>query len=79
MTCRELVRRLGACVDGELSPEARAAVDAHVAGCAECAAYVTTYRKTVRVAKDACRDDDRPRADVPGELVDAILAARPKR
>lgn len=38
MTCAELDARLDALLDGELTPPERAAVEAHLAGCAACAA-----------------------------------------
>jgi anti-sigma factor RsiW len=79
MTCRELVNFLGAYLDGELSERVRRRFDEHLAACTECSAYLETYRATVRLARGAFRDLDGPvPADVPEDLVKAILAARKK-
>jgi len=80
MTCRELIDFLGAYLDGELSQEVRLRFDEHLAGCPECSAYLETYRATVRFTRGAFRDLYGPvPADVPEDLVKAILAARRKR
>lgn len=79
MTCRELIDFLGAYLDGELSEEVRLRFDEHLAACPECSAYLETYRETVKLAKRAFKDPDDPvPADVPEDLVKAILAARRK-
>jgi len=79
MTCRELIDFLGAYLDGELSDEVRRRFGEHLAACPECSAYLETYRATVKLTKGAFRDPDGPvPADVPEDLVKAILAARRK-
>jgi anti-sigma factor RsiW len=75
-TCRELIDFLAAYLDGELAPEVRAAFDTHLSLCPDCVAYLASYRETIRLGKQACEPDGELPADVPGELVDAILAAR---
>jgi len=80
VTCRDLVGFLGAYLDGELADDVGRRFDAHLAACAECAAYVHAYAETVRVAQGAFADRDAPvPADVPEDLVQAILAARGRR
>ena len=80
MTCRELVDFLGAYLDRELSDDVRRRFEEHLAACPECAAYLETYRDTVRLAKDAFPDpDDTVSMSVPEDLVKAILAACRKR
>jgi len=78
MTCHELIEFLSAYVDGELSEDVRFRFDAHVAACPECSAYLKSYEATVKLAKAARSSDDRVPADVPEDLVKAILAARRK-
>lgn len=79
MTCRELTDFLGAYLDGELAADVRRRFDEHLAACPECAAYLETYRETVKLAKTAFADPDAPTpASVPEELVQAILRARRK-
>jgi len=77
LTCREFVEFLGDYLSGELSPDQVMAFDAHLARCPSCVNYANTYRETTRLAKAALRCDEEPvPADVPEELVRAILAAR---
>lgn len=79
MTCRELVDFLGAYFDGELAEDVRRRFDEHLAGCSECSTYLATYRDSVKLAKTAYQSpDDTVPADVPEDLVQAILAARRK-
>jgi anti-sigma factor RsiW len=76
LTCRELIEFLGAYLDGELAAEQRAAFDLHLSRCRACVDYLTGYREAIRLGKQACDPQAELPADVPSELVDAILAAR---
>ena len=77
MTCRELVEFLMAYIDGELPEADRRTFEAHLSDCAQCAAYLRSYRETVRLGRAAFADPDEPvPPDVPEQLVQAILAAR---
>ena len=76
LTCRELIDFLAAYLDGELAPGPRAAFEAHLSRCPACVDYLASYRETIRLGKKACEPDAELPADVPSELVDAILAAR---
>ena len=78
MTCRELIDFLAAYLDGELEPETRERFERHLSLCKSCVDYLATYRETVRLGKQACGPDDSLPEDVPSELVDAILASRPR-
>lgn len=40
-------------LEGVLSPQQRAAVDAHVAECPRCLAFITSYRETPRILRQA--------------------------
>lgn len=40
-------------LEGVLTEDVRAALDAHVAGCQRCAAFVDSYRATPRLLKEA--------------------------
>jgi anti-sigma factor RsiW len=77
VTCRDIADFLLAYVDGGLSPAARDAVDAHLAVCPDCVAYLREYLQTIAAAPDAFADDDV--VDVPEPLVQAILASRGPR
>jgi anti-sigma factor RsiW len=79
MTCREVIDFLGAYVDGDLAEDVRLRFERHVAACPPCAGYLESYRDTVRLAKDtARRPDESLPAEVPEDLLKAILSARRK-
>jgi anti-sigma factor RsiW len=40
-------------LEGVLRADVRAALDAHVAGCERCTAFVSSYRDTPRILRDA--------------------------
>jgi anti-sigma factor RsiW len=80
MTCKEFSEFIVDYRSGGLPPAVRAEFETHLAECADCARYLKTYEDTIRLARGAfgAADDDPVPADVPEELVQAILAARGK-
>ena len=74
--CRELIDFLAAYLEGELEPEPRADFERHLSLCPACADYLASHRETIRLGKQAREPDLELPADVPRELVAAILAAR---
>jgi len=77
VTCRDLVTFLMEYLDGTLSQVERSRFDQHLGTCPECTTYVQTYRQAVRLGKQAlAADDERVPADVPEDLLQAILAVR---
>ena len=79
MTCREFADFMMDYLSGELSSESRAQFDHHLSVCSNCRRYLASYRETVTLGKRAFEDDAaRVPAEVPEELVKAILAARPR-
>ena len=80
MNCREFVDFLMAYIDGELPEAERSVFDAHMVDCPPCQTYLETYKETVQLGQDLCRDSDGPIPDeVPERRVAAILAARPRK
>jgi anti-sigma factor RsiW len=80
MTCREFIDFLMQYSDGELPASERSRFDDHLAECPSCEAYLKTYEATVKLGKWAfCHPDDPVPADIPEQLIQAILAARQKR
>jgi anti-sigma factor RsiW len=79
LTCRELVEFLADYLAGELATDQRTAFEGHLVECAECLAYLRSYRATVRAAREVCQAGEVLPADVPDALVRAIVAARPRR
>jgi anti-sigma factor RsiW len=51
--CVSGVKLLMDYLEGVLSPEVRAALDEHVAGCERCAAFVASYCETPRIVREA--------------------------
>lgn len=77
ITCREFVEFLWAYLSEELPRDQRFEFDAHMAICPHCVNYLDTYVKTVDLEKTAYEHADEPvPADMPDEIVAAILAAR---
>jgi anti-sigma factor RsiW len=78
MNCREFTDFLHEYLFGDLPAEERAEFENHLAECSGCVAYLDGYRKTIALEKAAFADPEnlRSRADVPEELLQAILRAR---
>jgi anti-sigma factor RsiW len=53
VACMSGVELLMDYLEGVLPPDLRAALEAHVAGCERCAAFVASYRETPRILRDA--------------------------
>ncbi len=51
LRCRDIVDLLHDYLDGALEPAAREALEAHLAGCRDCSAFMKTYRGTVRATR----------------------------
>ena len=80
MTCREFADFMMDYLSGELSSESRAEFDYHLSVCSNCRRYLASYQETVKLGKRAFEDDDaNVPAQVPDELMKAILAARPRQ
>lgn len=77
MTCRELVAFLLDYFEGQLAQGQRTKFEEHLKRCPPCLAYLKSYQQTVEMGKTVCHNlgDDVP-ADVPEELVQAILASQ---
>jgi anti-sigma factor RsiW len=67
-------------LSGELPSEIVARFEHHLTVCPNCVAYLSNYRDTVALGRDAfvAEDADVP-GDVPGDLIQAILTSRPPR
>ena len=53
VACSSGVELLMDFIEGVLPPDVSAALEAHVAGCARCAAFVASYQATPRILRDA--------------------------
>ena len=55
VVCMSGVELLMEYMEGALTPDVRAAIEAHVAGCPRCDAFIASYRETPRIVRDATR------------------------
>jgi anti-sigma factor RsiW len=77
ITCRELVDALDDYVAGRMAGAELETFEKHLAVCPDCVNYIESYRRTVELERAAFADlDTAPPADVPEDLIVAILAAR---
>ena len=76
LTCRELIDFLDDYVAGTLPGPQRERFDEHLGRCAACVRYLRGYQGTMRAVALSFAPEAAPPADVPEELVGAILAAR---
>lgn len=51
LRCRDIVELLAEYLDEELDRATAEALEAHLADCQECMAFISTYRGTVRMAR----------------------------
>jgi anti-sigma factor (TIGR02949 family) len=66
--CAEIIRRLDEYVDRSLGPRERRQVEAHLAGCLDCAAKFRFEAALVTAIRERLR-----RIDVPSHLVESVL------
>jgi anti-sigma factor (TIGR02949 family) len=52
MSCQEIWREISNYIDGDLSPELRAQLEVHLAGCRHCAALLDSTRNVVVLIAD---------------------------
>jgi anti-sigma factor RsiW len=76
MKCSEFVEFVMEYLDGTLGESERCVFEGHIEQCPPCVNYLASYRETVRLGNSICGPGDEVPADVPEELVQAILAAR---
>jgi anti-sigma factor RsiW len=69
MNCRALVELVTDYLEGALPDEERARIDAHLAGCDGCTAYLEQMRTTIRLTGMLTEDQ------IPAEARDALLGA----
>ena len=68
IACASGVELLMDYLEGVLPPEVSAALEAHVAGCERCAAFVASYRETPRILRTATS------IDLPPDIQDSLRA-----
>ncbi len=68
VSCASGVELLMGYLEGVLPTEIAAALEAHVAGCPRCEAFVASYRETPRIVREATA------AALPAELEQSLMA-----
>ncbi len=68
IVCRSGVELLMDYLEGVLTPDVNAALEAHVAGCTRCTAFVASYRQTPRILRTATV------TELPPEIRDSLHA-----
>ena len=76
MTCQEATSFISDYLAGELDAETRAAFDYHLSLCPNCVQYVADFERTIQLGQGAYPAAEDPGADVPEDVVAAILKAR---
>ena len=80
MTCREFADFMMDYIAGQLPAESRALFERHLSRCPKCPKYFEQYKATLAAGKAAFeRPDEEVPADVPEDLIQAILATVPGR
>ncbi len=74
MNCQQATALFSDQLEGLLTGERRAALEAHLESCSECGPSFASLAATVEIARDAYADDTEP--PLPDDLVASILAAR---
>lgn len=69
LACAQGVELLMDYLEGELAADVVARIDAHVASCARCQAFIASYRATPEILRRATR------TTLPAELSRSLLAA----
>ena len=69
VVCRSGVELLMDYLEGVLTADVRAAIEAHVAGCPRCESFIASYLETPRIVRDATR------IEMPADLQASLLAA----
>ena len=69
LICVSGVELLMEYLEGALAPDTHAAIDAHVAGCPRCQAFIGSYQEAPRILRDATA------REMPADLEASLLAA----
>lgn len=77
MTCREFADFIMDYLAGELPADAREPFERHLSRCHNCHEYLAQYKSTVEAGRLAFQHpEEEVPADVPADLIKAVLAAR---
>jgi anti-sigma factor (TIGR02949 family) len=60
LSCREILDKLSEYIDAELDPSLCDEIEAHMAGCSPCVAFLNTLKKTVVLYKSCGEQESLP-------------------
>ena len=72
LACSEVLARLSSYLDGELSADERARLEAHVAGCDGCTRFGGRFGATIAALRASLKEPVRLRDDRDGRLLEAL-------
>jgi anti-sigma factor RsiW len=75
LTCKEFVEVVSDYLDGDLSPDERGRIDAHLATCRGCRAYLQQMRLTVRLIGTLRDEPGEPVSDETKERLQSLYRA----
>jgi anti-sigma factor RsiW len=75
VTCREFATFLDDYLAGDLEAATRRSFDEHLDICENCRRYLASYEATVKLGRRAFEGDEALPAEVPEEIVQAVLNA----
>jgi hypothetical protein len=79
MTCKEFIDFMLEYFEDDLTKGRRKIFEQHMNVCADCVAYMESYRKTVELVQNAgLEDNDNVDPKIPKGLIEAILATKSK-
>jgi anti-sigma factor RsiW len=80
VTCRAVADFILEYLSGELAPAVRDEFDRHLAVCPNCQRYIALYQASTELSRRVFADDEKTaeNASVPKDLIDAIIASRPR-
>ena len=78
INCKEFEEFVLGYLDGEISSRQRSVFERHMRICRECRDYLAAYQRAIEVGRSALASspDDPLPAEVPEDLINAILDAR---
>jgi anti-sigma factor RsiW len=76
MNCRDFLEFVDDFLAGNLPESERAHFEQHLGECPHCVEYLASYRETVSLGTAAYAPDSTVPADVPEDLIKAILSTR---
>jgi predicted anti-sigma-YlaC factor YlaD len=66
LTCQQVTDILVDYVTEDMAPAMRAVFEAHLRSCADCRAFLNTYKETIRATRTVCAED------IPSDMLNRV-------